>query len=184
MTDFAQQIAEMQDELSYLRHDIETTKRSLAVVTADRDRLLIENSMIASRARASQDKATRVETILSQVSMGLVAGLQEIRSERDDERAQRRETQAQTFAQETREDPPPAFLRRPGPPERMMIGTESAPPLRRAPTTTELKRPLDARIDTTLASRDSRLPGGPEWGRPEPEEGSLENMAQRATGAR
>lgn len=190
----ANEVASMADELVYLRHELETAYRNLAVVTSDRDRLRIENAMLQSQRRDAQDRATRVETILSQTAMSLVAGLKEIHADRDAARMQRREVQRETLEEETREDPPPEFLRRPVTDRYVVHGAQTgrtpaqspAPsnPPRTPPTVAEMTRTLGGRVNTALAARDSRLPQAEWLVPPDPDDGSLENMAQNAVRAR
>lgn len=105
----AQDVAQLEADNEYLRNENERQGRELAVVTADRQRLLIENAMLDAKGREHLLRATRIETIVNVHSSGLVAALQEIKQERATERAVRRQVQEDQLTEET--GPAPTFLR-------------------------------------------------------------------------
>lgn len=111
----ADDVAEMEAELHELRMRLEQTSRNLEMMTADRDRLQIENTMLDARARDMLVKSTRVENLLSNVAAMMVTGIQEFKNERAQARAVRRQEQETVIAAENEEDPPPSFLRREAP---------------------------------------------------------------------
>jgi hypothetical protein len=106
----AADVAQLESDNEYLMGENERLSRELAVVTADRSRLQVENAMLEGRARENLVKATRMETIVRQVSAGLVSALQEITQERTVERTVRRQVQESQLEEET--GPAPSFLRR------------------------------------------------------------------------
>jgi hypothetical protein len=79
----------METELNDLRALLDDVKQRLVIADTERKTLKIENALLQRKADDNLEKATRMETILSQVSAGLVAGLKEMREERDIARALR-----------------------------------------------------------------------------------------------
>jgi hypothetical protein len=146
----AADVAQLESDNEHYRNENERLERDLAIVTADRNRLQVENAMIAGNARENLIKATRMETIVRQVSAGLVSALNELTQERKVQGEMRRQVQVEQMEEET--GAPPAFLRqqRSGDPTRAVARAAEmiAPP--RAPT--------PARIDHTIADKDPRLP--------------------------
>lgn len=104
----AADVAQLESDNEYLSSENERLVRELAVITADRSRLQVENAMLDGRARENLIKATRMETIVRQVSAGLVSALQEITQERTVERSVRRRVQEDQLAKET--GAAPSFL--------------------------------------------------------------------------
>lgn len=198
-------VAQLEADNEYLHNENERINRELAIVSADRSRLQIENALLEGKARENLLKATRMETIVRVHSSGLVQALTEITQERTTERAVRRQVQEQQLEEET--GAAPSFLTRgtdrtrprdhdagfqtdghatlnrddegergderpalPAP-----VRDEVQPEARRESDQDREDRlrgaaerlagnrmpPRTPRIDTTLADRDSRMPGGP-----------------------
>lgn len=162
----AADVAQLESDLEHYRTENERLERELAVVTADRNRLQVENAMVGGSARENLVKATRMETIVRQVSAGLVAALQEITQERRVQTEVRRQVQENHMAEETGE--PPAFLQRSTPiPAPRQSPDRTREVARAAEMIAPPSRPVPARIDHSLADRDSRLPGPPQYGEAE-----------------
>jgi hypothetical protein len=163
----AQDVAQLEADNEYLYGELERVQRELALVTADRSRLQIENAMLEGKSRENLLRATRMETIINVHSAGLVAAMKEFAQERVTERAVRRHIQEQQLEEET--GAAPTFLRRPAIEQASPENTVTEP---RTPDTRELNRAAElvarpalpvkqGRIDPTLADRDPRMPGGP-----------------------
>lgn len=177
----AQDVAQLEADNEFYHGEVERLTRELAVIAADRSRLQVENAMLAGNSRDNLVKATRMETIVRQVSAGLVTALQEITQERRVQTEMRRQVQEEQLTEET--GAAPSFLRR-APEQRSQgeapsgPGQEVARPVAQASAqvdrTREVaraaemiappNRPNPARIDPTLADKDSRLPGPPQYG--------------------
>lgn len=155
----AADVAQMESDLEYLRGEVERLTRDLAVVTADRTRLQVENAMLAGRANENLVKATRMETIVRQISSGLVDALKTIDREREVQREVRRQVQEEHLAGS---EPPPQFLQRqhPEPTPVRNLPRETA---RAAEEVMPPRAPRPARIDHSLADRDTRLPPAPAY---------------------
>jgi len=133
----AEDVMQMETDIAYLRDENAQLKQQIAFLQSERTRLQLENTMLSANSMESMRKATRVETILDHIAASLVVSLRDLREERQIERDMRSRTQEPT--------PQP---RQPPAVERLSEAAEQiAPP----------KPPL-ARIDHTLAARDSRLP--------------------------
>jgi hypothetical protein len=159
----ANDVAQLESDYEYLYNENIRLERELAVITADRTRLQVENALLEGKSMQNLVKATRMETIVRNVSAGLVQALQALNDERSIERTVKRQVQEQQLEDET--GPAPAFLRQPPPPP--LVRTESdedrvdrlrgaAERLARSPVPVATTRP--GQIDHTIAAHDSRLP--------------------------
>lgn len=147
----AEDVAVMENELHYLRNELDAARRDLAVVTSEKSRLQIENALLAGKAQENLVKATRMETIMRSVSAGLLAGLNEMQQERDMARAVRRAVQESTLERET--GAAPSFLRDRTVPLTRDVAVEETTRL----AIDQPPRKLGT-IDHTLAGHDSRIP--------------------------
>lgn len=86
----AEDVANMETELHDLRALLEDMRQRLVIADTERKSLKIENALLKRKSDDNLEKATRMETIMSQVSAGLVAGLMQMKEERDVARALRR----------------------------------------------------------------------------------------------
>lgn len=86
----AEDVANMETELHDLRALLEDMRQRLVIADTERKTLKIENALLKRKSDDNLEKATRMETIMSQVSAGLVAGLMQMKEERDVARALRR----------------------------------------------------------------------------------------------
>lgn len=203
----AADVAQLESDNEFYQNENIRLERELAVVTADRARLQIENALLSTKIMDATKKVTRMETIVRVHSAGLVAALTEITSERVTERAVRRQVQEEQLTEET--GPAPSFLRTPENSrvvvepatrdERDQVAASERPPvqpetrresdqdredrLRGAAERLAQRRmpPGTPRIDTTLADRDSRMPGGPFT---RADAGDLEELAGRINSGR
>lgn len=105
----AEDVADMEQELLELRVQLDSATRSLDLMTQERNRLQVENALLDGKVRDNLVKATRIETVLSQVAHLLVTSLKEIQTERETARVARRQEQEDRIIRD--EPPPPAFLR-------------------------------------------------------------------------
>lgn len=171
----ADDVAMMEDELRELRSISESQARRIVVADAEVARLKVENVLLQRKADDSLEKAVKVETIMMQVASGLMAGLKEMKDERDLTRTMRRQAQEDRLAEDT--GAAPSFLRRP-------IQADPAPPEERdavvaprhsgRPVTFNDVRP--GKVDPNIAGRDSRLPAPPAFSQTD-DERSLQRLA-------
>lgn len=89
----ATEVAEMESDIALFRKECEALRTQLAMATQERDALKIEVAIMSARAQEELVRATQMETIMSQVSMGLVAGLQKMATAKQIARALGREEQ-------------------------------------------------------------------------------------------
>lgn len=154
----AEDVRMMEDELRELRSIAETQDRRLAIADNEVARLKVENVLLQRKADDSLEKAIKIETIMMQTASGLMAGLKEMKEERELARTLRRQVQEDQMTEDTGQ--PPAFLRDPNPAHRpptpeereVLVNRREAGMLSRDPV-----RP--GKVDTEVAGRDSRLPG-------------------------
>lgn len=151
----AEDVAQMETDIAWFREENDRLSRELAVATAEKTRLQVENLMLQGSSAENARKCNRVEGILDNICNGLVTSLREIREERQISREVRRQTQEIVLTREGG-DARPKFLEK-AEPEEELARTEQlrgaaehiAPPVL-------ANRP--GRIDHTLADRDPRLP--------------------------
>jgi regulator of replication initiation timing len=181
----ADTVADMEQEIEELRTELESVTRSLEIVTADRNRLQIENTLLDGKSREMLIKATRVETLLQNTAHLIVSGIKEFKEQREQIRAVRRHEQEAAFEDENRQDAPPAFLTHTGRVPAEMPATSNPPRAQRSIGMTEQEgqhlrgealrgaaeriaepRPVPpvppGRVNTAIAQTDSRLPQN-EW---------------------
>lgn len=164
-------VGDLEQDNHYLRMENERLKQDAAVAHAEITRLTTENAMLLAKGQDAQTRATKIETIMAQVSAGLVSGLNELKQDRERRRIQ----QVAVLEEET--GPAPKFLqqrRSEGMPEfDTHVQEPPAPSIPRRPpadATDAVARSLGidniprlggrsvAQIDHTLAGRDGRLP--------------------------
>lgn len=156
----AADVAQLESDNEYLNSEVERLTRDIAVVTADRNRLQVENAMLQGRSSEMLVKATRMETIIRGVSAGLVDALGTMDRERNVQRQVRRQEQEEQL---TGGEPPPQFLRRD-------LGQETA----RAAENLAPRRPLvTGQVRTDIS--DSRLPPA-DMGLPTDDENELARL--------
>ena len=196
----ADDVAEMEQENHELRIRLEQTSRNLEIVSAECNRLRVENTLMEAKSRDMLIKTTRTEQVLSGVAQMIVSSLKEFQMEREQARAVRR--QEQEAALEATIEEPPKFLRRPAPdipphpeptpprPQRSIGMTEQegmtarAEQLRGAADRIARRSPFVPVLDNALAARDPRLPQN-DFIRPEDEDENnlreiADNMGRRA----
>lgn len=78
----ASEVAEMESENFLLRSDNEALRQALGISESQRDGFEVEIALLRARVQEELIRATQMETIMSQVSMGLVAGLKKMQDER------------------------------------------------------------------------------------------------------
>lgn len=106
------EVAELESEVKQLREVMARAEIKLAVLTAERDALKIEAALAQHAARTELIRSTTMESIMTQVSAGLIDGLNKMNAERNAERAVRR--QKQEHALEVDAEGSPSFLQRRG----------------------------------------------------------------------
>jgi hypothetical protein len=149
----ANEVAQLETEVEILRNENEQLHRQLAIVSADRSRLQIENAMLAGQSRDNLVKATTMETIIRQVAAGMVESLNVMTRERAVERAMKQRGQEQVTEEQAPDER--RSLQRD---EDDQDQTAPRPRNEMGPSKLPTSPPV---IDTTLASRDPRLPMGP-----------------------
>lgn len=87
----AYEVAEMESNIAIYRNENEALRRELALVTSERDALRVEVALTTARAQEELVRSTEMHTIISQVSAGLVAGLQKMHSVTQVRKARREE---------------------------------------------------------------------------------------------
>lgn len=176
----AEDVAEMQSEIAILRNENEQLRQRCAIAEAERSRLQIDNVALDAKSRDYMTRAVRMETIMKQVSAGLIAGLNEMQQDREVARAIRQRQQEDDLG--VSEQDRPAFLRRPSL-QTHAVDPETRTTAEERSIIAEAVRPLErpaypalrpGKIDHSLASRDPRLPA--------PELESPENRDQRELG--
>lgn len=165
----ADDVAMMEDELRELRSISESQARRIVVADAEVARLKVENVLLQRKADDSLEKAVKVETIMMQVASGLMAGLKEMKDERDLTRTMRRQAQEDRLAEDTgAADPDHATLR-------TKLSTRMA--AKRADETPPEERVVrPGKVDPNIAGRDSRLPAPPAFSQTD-DERSLQRLA-------
>lgn len=101
----ASDVAEMESDVFLLRSEKEALTTQVALLTQERDQAKIELALMAARMQEELVRATQMETIMSQVSMGLVAGLQKMHQAKMHQRAARRIIQERELEAETGDMP-------------------------------------------------------------------------------
>jgi hypothetical protein len=181
----ADDVADMEQELQELRLQLDHATRSLDFVTAERNRLQVENALLDGKSREMLIKATRVETLLQNTAHLIVSGIKEFKEQREQLRTARRHEQEALLEDENRQDPPPAFLTHTGRVPAEMPAPSNPPRAQRSIGMTEQEgqhlrgealrgaaeriaeqRPVPpvppGRVNTAIAQTDSRLPQN-EW---------------------
>jgi hypothetical protein len=166
----ADDVADMEQELHELRVRLEHTARNLEIVSAECNRLKVENALMDAKSRDYLVKATRAEQLMTGVATMIVSGIREFKEEREQARAVRRQEQTVALEADNEEDPPPGFLRRARPPE-PPPQAQVPEPYGRAPIAApapgaSLARaaeqiaplPRAGRINLALAAADPRMP--------------------------
>lgn len=168
----AADVAQLESDNEYLHGEVERLNRELAIVTADRNRLQVENAMVSGTSRENLVKATRMETIIRQVSSGLVDALATISREREVAREVRKQVQEERLQGD---EPPPAFLAQHAEPANERPRRDLATEVRRAAEVVAPPRPpVTGRVRTDI--HDSRLPP-PDMGLQSDDERNLAQLA-------
>lgn len=89
----ASAVAEMESELALLRTDNQKLQTMLALAETERDAKKIEVTLITQKWQEEMIRATQMETIMSQVSMGLVSGLHKMQEQKARARQARQASQ-------------------------------------------------------------------------------------------
>lgn len=89
----ASAVAEMESELAILHSENIQLRTQLALAEAERDAKKIEVALITEKWQTEMIRATQMETIMSQVSMGLVAGLNKMQDQKTRARQARQASQ-------------------------------------------------------------------------------------------
>jgi hypothetical protein len=154
----AEDVAQMETDIAYLREENQRLVHEVAVLQAERSRLQVENTMLQGRSMENMRKATRVEAILDNICHGLVASLKEIREERQIDREVRRQAQVEVMERDTGQ--PPEFLRQPTPARQSLSDQARTEQLRGAAehVASTPPPPRAGRVDNSKADRDTRLP--------------------------
>lgn len=195
----AQDVANMESELDELRGMVAELQHLLTVSDTERKSLQVQNVLLQRQALDNHEKAVRMETIMSQVSSGLVAGLKEMKEEREVARAVRRQVQEHNL--EVGRTAAPEFLRAGArTPDNSRVVLDSVDPSvqpearrepdqdredrlrgaaeRVAPPLTPRPRPGQANyFDPTLADRDNRIPRNVHGGLVENDDDNLLRLA-------
>lgn len=160
----AQDVANMEAALFDVRLELEDTKRLLTIANTEKNELRVQVALLQRKADENLEKAVQMETIMTQVSSGLVAGLNKMKEERAMKVAVRRQVQEHVLEVGSTAAPAPAFLQREEPQahprdldqaraEQLRGAAEhvAQPPPPRAPAG---HKPFDP----DLADRDDRIP--------------------------
>lgn len=170
----ASDVAQLETDLAYFRDQCEKLSRDLAIMTGERNRLQVENTLLQASSAENHRKSSRVEGILDNLCHGLVHSLKEIREERAVALEMRRQVREEVAPVERRDPPQPRIAHEP-PPVRDHIeevprdldeeARARAEQLRGAAEHVATRVPLPhpqptyrPRMDHTLADNDSRLP--------------------------
>lgn len=94
----ASDVASMELEVQDLRSKVKQLEEQLVMLKSERLVYKTMNTTLRRRAEDHLEKATRLETIMKQVTAGLVAGLNEMQAERETELAARPPTIAEAAA--------------------------------------------------------------------------------------
>jgi len=163
----ASDVAQLETDLAYFRDQCEKLSRDLAIMTGERNRLQVENTLLQSSSAENHRKASRVEGILDNLCHGLVHSLKEIREERALKIEMRRQVHEEVapienrIVPQPRIEPPPApeidheaeALRR----AEQLRGAAERVAMTPAPLRLAVD-PLRGRVNENLADLDSRLP--------------------------
>lgn len=175
----AADVAQMETDLAYFRDQNEKLSREVHILTGEKNRLQVENTLLQASSMENHRKASRVEAILDNVCNGLVMSLKGLREERALAVEMRKQVREEVAPIENRVVPKPRLEPPPAPPEieyeeppaprdldqeardradRLRGAAEHVAP--RLPVNPRMPpaRPATARIDETLANRDPRMP--------------------------
>lgn len=89
------EVAEMESEVTLLRNELNNARVRIELLTQERDTLRNDLVVAQNAAKLELVRATTMESIMQQVSSGLIAGLRKMESERSAERNARRLAQEQ-----------------------------------------------------------------------------------------
>lgn len=107
----ATDVAEMESDLVLARAEVERLRTQVAVLTQENGNLRSNLAQAEGIAREEMIRATQMETIMSQVSMGLVAGLNKMQDRKRSEREARRLDQERALG--VGDSGGPSFVRTP-----------------------------------------------------------------------
>jgi hypothetical protein len=103
----ATNVAELESEVLILRGETDSQRVRIAVLEAENDQLKIANARLELAIRDEIRKSAEVETIINQMSIGLVGAIEKMRRNREVEKQIRKMEQTDHIIGEIMHSPPP-----------------------------------------------------------------------------